>query len=68
MSPQMLENAFNGAKQLYESGDLSKDDYLNSLKSLDAGKINESTEENVIKKQQLSTLISNEIVVVSAAA
>jgi len=60
MSPKIIEEAFNGAKQMYESGDVSRGDYLNMLKSIDTGKI-PSTPENDIKKQELRTLIDNAI-------
>ena len=60
MSPKILEEAFNGAKQMYESGDVTRNDYLNMLKSIDTGKI-PSTPENDIKKQELRILIDNAI-------
>ncbi len=61
MSPKIIEEAFNGARQMYESGDITKDDYLNSLRSLDTNKISESTPENFSKKNELSTLINGAI-------
>lgn len=60
MSPKILEEAFNGAKQMYESGDVTRSDYLNMLRSIDTGKI-PSTPENDIKKQQLRILIDDAI-------
>lgn len=60
MSPKIIEEAFNGAKQMYESGDVTRSDYLNMLRSIDTGKI-PSTPENDIKKQELRTLIDNAI-------
>ena len=60
MSPKMIEAAFEGAKQMYESGDVSRGDYLNMLRSLDTEKI-PSTPENDTKKQELRTLIDNAI-------
>ena len=60
MSPKILEEAFNGAKQMYESGDVTRNDYLNMLKSIDTEKI-PSTPENDIKKQELRTLIDDAI-------
>ena len=60
MSPKILEEAFNGAKQMYESGDVTRSDYLNMLRSIDTGKI-PSTPENDIKKQELRILIDNAI-------
>jgi len=60
MSPKMIEEAFNGAKQMYEASDVSRNDYLNMLRSLDTEKI-PSTPDNDIKKQELRTLIDNAI-------
>lgn len=60
MSPKIIEEAFNGAKQMYESGDVSRSDYLNMLKSINTDRI-PSTPENDIKKQELRTLIDNAI-------
>lgn len=60
MSPKILEEAFNGAKQMYESGDVTRNDYLNMLRSIDTEKI-PSTPENDIKKQELRILIDNAI-------
>jgi hypothetical protein len=55
-----MEEAFNGAKQMYEAGDISQQDYLNMLKSIDTEKI-PSTPENDVKRQQLRTLIDHAI-------
>ena len=60
MSPKIIEEAFNGAKQMYESGDVTRSDYLNMLKSINTDRI-PSTPENEIKKQELRTLIDNAI-------
>jgi hypothetical protein len=60
MSPKILDEAFNGAKQMYESGDVTRNDYLNMLKSIDTEKI-PSTPENDIKKQELRILIDDAI-------
>ncbi len=60
MSPKILEEAFNGAKQMYESGDVTRNDYLNMLRSIDTEKI-PPTPENNIKKQELRTLIDDAI-------
>jgi hypothetical protein len=56
----MIEAAFEGAKQMYESGDVDRDDYLKMLKSIDTEKI-PSTPENDVKKQELRTLIDDAI-------
>ena len=60
MSPKIIEEAFNGAKQMYESGDVTRSDYLNMLRSINTDRI-PSTPENDIKKQELKTLIDNAI-------
>jgi hypothetical protein len=60
MSPKIIEEAFNGAKQMYDSGDITRSDYLSMLKSIDTNRI-PSTPENDIKKQELKTLIDNAI-------
>jgi hypothetical protein len=68
MSPKMLEDAFNGAKMMYEDGDISKDEYLNILKGFDTEKIVASNSEDFQKKQQLNQLITTTINIVSAVA
>ena len=68
MSPKMLEDAFNGAKMMYEDGDISKDEYLNILKGFDTEKIVASNSEDFQKKQQLNQLITATINIVSAVA
>lgn len=65
MSPKMLEDAFNGAKQMYDAGNISKSDYLKVLNTIDTGKIDLSIPENTTRKQELDTLISNEISLIS---
>jgi hypothetical protein len=60
MSPKIIEEAFNGAKQMYESGDITREDYLSMLKSINMDRI-PSTPENDIKKQELRTLIDDAI-------
>lgn len=61
MSPRIIEEAFNGARQMYEAGDITKEDYLKSLKSLDTTKISESSPENIQKKSELNALITGVI-------
>jgi hypothetical protein len=68
MSPKMLEEAFKGAKIMYEDGDISKDEYLNILKGFDTEKIVASNSEDFEKKQQLNQLITSTINVLSAVA
>ncbi len=68
MSPKMLEDAFNGAKIMYEDGDISKDEYLNILKGFDTEKIVANSSEDFEKKQKLNQLITTTINIVSAVA
>ena len=68
MSPKMLEEAFEGANQLYAAGDITKDEYLNILRGFDTEKIIASSAEEATKKQELNALINNAITVVSMAA
>jgi hypothetical protein len=68
MSPKMLEDAFKGAKIMYDDGDISKDEYLNILKGFDTEKIIASSSEDFQKKQQLNQLISSTINILSTVA
>lgn len=68
MSPKMLEEAFEGAQAMYESGDISKDEYLNILKGFDTERIVANGAEDYEKKQQLNQMINAAITVVSAVA
>jgi hypothetical protein len=68
MSPKMLEEAFEGAKSMYESGDISKEEYLNILKGFDTEKIVANGVDDLQKKQQLNQMINAAITVVSAVA
>jgi len=68
MSPKMLEEAFEGAQLMYESGDISKDEYLNILKGFDVERVVAGSAEEYEKKQKLNQMISAAITVVSAVA
>jgi hypothetical protein len=68
MSPKMLEEAFEGAQAMYESGDISKEEYLNILKGFDTERIVANGAEDYGKKQQLNQMINAAITVVSAVA
>jgi hypothetical protein len=68
MSPKMLEEAFEGAQSMYESGDISKDEYLNILKGFDVERVVAGSAEEYEKKQKLNQMISAAITVVSAVA
>lgn len=68
MSPKMLEEAFEGAQAMYDSGDISKEEYLNILKGFDTERIVASGAEDYEKKQQLNQMINAAITVVSAVA
>ena len=68
MSPKMLEEAFEGAQSMYESGDISKEEYLNILKGFDVERIVANGAEDYEKKQQLNQMINAAITVVTAVA
>lgn len=68
MSPKMLEEAFEGAQGMYESGDISKDEYLNILKGFDLERIVANSAVDQEKKQQLNQMINAAITVVSVVA
>jgi hypothetical protein len=68
MSPKMLEEAFEGAQAMYESGDISKEEYLNILKGFDTERIVANGVDDYEKKQQLNQMINAAITVVSAVA
>ena len=68
MSPKMIEEAFEGAQAMYESGDISKEEYLNILKGFDTERIVANNAEDYGKKQQLNQMINAAITVVSAVA
>jgi hypothetical protein len=68
MSPKMLEEAFEGAQAMYNSGDISKEEYLNILKGFDVERVVASGAEDYEKKQQLNQMINAAITVVSAVA
>ena len=65
MSPKMLEEAFEGAQAMYESGDISKEEYLNILKGFDTERIVANGVDDYEKKQQLNQMINAAITVVS---
>lgn len=68
MSPKMLEEAFQGAQAMYDSGDITKEEYLNILKGFDVEKVVAEGTEDLEKKQQLNQMINAAITVVSAVA
>jgi hypothetical protein len=68
MSPKMLEEAFEGAQAMYDSGDISKEEYLNILKGFDVERVVAAGAEDYEKKQQLNQMINAAITVVSAVA
>lgn len=65
MSPKIIEEAFNGAKKMYDANLISKDDYLRVLSTLDTNKIDVSISGNTMKKEELGVLISNEMFLIS---
>jgi hypothetical protein len=53
---------------MYESGDISKEEYLNILKGFDVERIVANGAEDYEKKQQLNQMINAAITIVSAVA
>jgi hypothetical protein len=61
-----VEHTFQEATNMYESQEITKDEYLNLLQGLEVEKAVVLGEEEMRKKQQLQALIENTITVVSA--
>jgi hypothetical protein len=62
------EQAFEGAKMMYEAKELSKEEYLNILKGFDTEKIVASGTDDYNRKQQLNKLITTTINALSMVA
>jgi hypothetical protein len=61
-----VEHTFQEATNMYESQEITKEEYLNLLQGLEVEKAVVLGEEEMRKKQQLQALIENTITVVSA--
>jgi hypothetical protein len=68
MNVKMLEEAFEGAKSMYESGDISKEEYLNILRGFDVENLIAEGAEEMSKKEELNKLVNTAINVVSMVA
>ena len=68
MNVKMLEEAFEGAKAMYESGDISKEEYLNILKGFDVENSIAEGVEQLARKEELNKLVNTAINVVSMVA
>lgn len=68
MNPSQLAAYYNEYTQAYESGQCSKEEYLNLLQGLATEQIIASTAEELEFKEQLNVAINAAITIVSAAA
>lgn len=64
----VVEHTFQEATTMYESQEITKEEYLNVLQGLEIEKAVVLGEEEMRKKQELQALIENTITVVSALA
>lgn len=62
------EQAFEGAKMMYEAKEISKEEYLNILKGFDTEKIVANGTDDYNRKQQLNKLITTTINAISLVA
>jgi hypothetical protein len=68
MNTAELATYYNEYTQAYESGQISKDEYLNLLQGLEVEKAVANTAEELQFKEQLNVAINAAITIVSAAA
>lgn len=68
MNTAELATYYNEYSQAYESGQISKEEYLNLLQGLEVEKVVAETAEELEFKEQLNVAINAAISVVSAVA
>ena len=68
MNTAELATYYNEYTQAYESGQISKEEYLNLLQGLEVEKVVATTTEELQFKEQLNTAINAAITIVSAVA
>lgn len=68
MTLQEIEQYYNDYTGMYQTGDMSKDEYLNLLRGLEVEKAVSMNAEEMQKKEQLNEIINAAISVVSAVA
>jgi len=68
MTLQEIEQYYNDYTGMYQTGDMSKDEYLNLLRGLEVEKAVSMNAEEMQRKEQLNQIINAAISVVSAVA
>ena len=68
MTLQEIEHYYNEYTSMYQTGDMSKDEYLNLLRGLEVEKAVSMNAEEMQRKEQLNQIINAAISVVSAVA
>lgn len=68
MTLQELEHSLNEYNTLYESGEISKEEYRSLLEGLEVEKAIFSTAEEMARKEELNKYIVNTINILSAIA
>ena len=68
MTLQEIEQTYNDYTGMYQTGALSKDEYLNLLRGLEVEKAISMNAEEMQKKEELNQLINAAINIVSAVA
>jgi hypothetical protein len=68
MNTAELATYYNEYTQAYESGQVSKEEYLNLLQGLEVEKVVATTAEELEFKEQLNVAINGAISIVSAVA
>jgi hypothetical protein len=68
MNTAELATYYNEYTQAYESGQISKEEYLNLLQGLEIEKVVATTAEELEFKEQLNVAINAAITIVSAVA
>lgn len=68
MNVSMVEEALVGAKGMYESGAMSKEEFLEILRGFQAEEMIAESAEEMAKKEELNTYIVSAINIVSAVA
>jgi len=68
MTLQEIEQYYNDYTGMYQTGEMSKDEYLNLLRGLEVEKAVSMNAEEMQRKEQLNQIINAAISVVSAVA
>lgn len=68
MNVNMVQEALVGAQGMYESGAMSKEEYLEILRGFQAEEMIAESAEEMAKKEELNSYITSAINIVSAVA